>query len=78
LWSHLNVTTPSAANERKPFEPQLVLTRFGFRVRIYAGHTGRLPSLPRLWRWDTGTSRGVSLRLRGERVIGVQWRRSVA
>lgn len=52
----------------------LVIERFGWWVRLYLGGTSK-PDRSRWWRSDL--SRGAYVRLRGEQVVGVQWRRSI-
>lgn len=52
---------------------QVVIERLGWWVRLYLGGTSK-PDRSRWWR--SGLSRGAYLRLRGEQVLGVQWRRS--
>ena len=54
-------------------EGEIVVERFGWWLRAYAGHTG---SSARARLWQSDLSRGAYLRLRGERVLGLQWRRS--
>jgi hypothetical protein len=56
---------------------QIVVDRLGWWVRFYAGGTC---NPRRLWRWAfdgvAGRNHGVTLRLRGEDCVGIQWRRS--
>jgi hypothetical protein len=53
---------------------ELVVHPFGWRLRLYLGGTSR-PERCRSWR--SVSSRGVYLRLIGEQVVGVQWRRII-
>ena len=52
---------------------ETVISRFGWRLRIYLGGTSKRT---RFRKWDSGLSQGVYLRLCGEQVVGVQWRRT--
>jgi hypothetical protein len=54
----------------------LVVERFGWWVRLYIGSTA---NRRRLWRWSfdgiAGRHHGITLRLWGERCVGLQRRR---
>jgi hypothetical protein len=57
------------------WEGEVVRHVSGWRVRVYAGHTGLLRPRFRRWHSDLGTT-GLVLRLWGTRVVGVQRRRA--
>lgn len=58
---------------RGPVYRSLVIERFGWWVRLYLGGTSK-PDRSRWWRSDL--SRGAYIRMRGEQVLGIQWRRA--
>lgn len=54
----------------------LVIEKFGWRLRFYIGSTSQI--WKRLWKWRfegvRGSNYGITLRLRGEQCIGIQLR----
>jgi hypothetical protein len=56
------------------YEGEVVRHLFGWRIRLYLGHTGRPDRRFRAWHSDLG-SRGVYVVPWANRVVGAQWRR---
>lgn len=57
-------------------EGEIVRHLFGWRVRVYLGHTLHRRRRLQTWRSELGT-RGVFVVPWADRVIGIQWRRSM-